>query len=617
MFSREKNELKRVPMMPVRDMVIFPQMMQPFIVGREASVRALEEALAGEKKIFLATQHDASVDDPKPEEIFTVGTLANIVQSVKLPDGNIRVLVEGVERAKAVQVTSEEGFYRAVLRTVPVRTEPSPQFDQAARRVNGLFEQYVKLSQSLNYDTMIAATRVDDAAKLSDTIASNLQIPVEEKQELLENFDPLERLNRVGEILESEIEKLNVDRNINTRVKRQMERAQKEYYLNEKLKAIHKELGRGEKNELEELKKKIDAAGMPKETHEKAVQELKRLEMMPPMSAESTVSRNYLEWLLAVPWKKKSKEIRDIELAEKILEEDHYGLEKVKERILEYLAVRQLVKNPRGSILCFVGPPGVGKTSLAMSIGRATGRKFVRVSLGGVRDEAEIRGHRRTYIGALPGQIVQMMRKAGTINPVFVLDEVDKMSMDFRGDPSAALMEVLDPELNHAFTDHYLDAEYNLSQVMFICTANVLHTIPQPLQDRMEVIRLPGYTETEKREIAKRFLVKKAREGAGITEANLTFTDEAINHIIRHYTQEAGVRNLEREISNICRKMSRRVVKEGKGVKIEVTAANVNDFLGVLKFRELWSGKKNEVGLATGLAWTEVGGQVLATETTL
>jgi len=618
MFSREKNDVKRVPMMPVRDMVIFPQMMQPFIVGREASVRALEEALAGDKKIFLATQHDASVDDPKPEEIYTVGTLANIVQSVKLPDGNIRVLVEGVERAKAVQIAAEEGFYRATLRSVPSRLEPSAQVEQAVKRVNGLFEQYVKLSQSLNYDSMIAAARVDDPAKLSDTIAANLQISVEEKQELLENFDVLERLNRVAEILDSELEKLNVDRNLNSRVKRQMERAQKEYYLNEKLKAIHKELGRGEKNELEDLKKKIETSGMPKDVREKAMQELKRLEMMPPMSAESTVSRSYLDWLLAVPWKKKSKEIRDIALAEKFLEEDHYGLEKIKERILEYLAVRQLVKNPKGSILCFVGPPGVGKTSLAMSIGRATGRKFVRVSLGGVRDEAEIRGHRRTYIGALPGQIIQMMKKAGTINPVFVLDEVDKMSMDFRGDPSAALMEVLDPELNHAFTDHYLDAEYNLSHVMFICTANVLHTIPQPLQDRMEIIRLPGYTETEKREIAKRFLVKKAREANGLTEENLTFTDEALSHIIRHYTQEAGVRNLEREIANVCRKLTRRVVKEGKdAVKVEVTPTNVSEFLGILKFRELWSSKKSEIGLTTGLAWTEVGGQVLATEATI
>src|SRR3982075_838942 len=617
MFNREKSDLKRVPMMPVRDLVIFPQVIKPFHVGRESSLRALEEALAGDKKIFLATQHDASVDDPKPDEIYTVGTLANIVQSVRLPDGNLRVLVEGVERAKVVQVTTEEGFFRATLKVIANKVEPSPQVEQAVTKVTGLFEQYVKLSQSLNYDTMIAATRVDDAAKLSDTIASNLQIPVEEKQELLENFDPLERLNRVGEILESEIEKLNVDRNINTRVKRQMERAQKEYYLNEKLKAIHKELGRGEKNELEELKKKIDAAGMPKDTHEKAVQELKRLEMMPPMSAESTVSRNYLDWLLAVPWKKKSKEIRDIELAEKILEEDHYGLEKVKERILEYLAVRQLVKNPRGSILCFVGPPGVGKTSLAMSSGRATGRKFVRVSLGGVRDEAEIRGHRRTYIGALPGQIIQMMKKAGTVNPIFVLDEVDKMSTDFRGDPSAALMEVLDPELNHSFTDHYLDVEYDLSKVMFVCTANVLHTIPQPLQDRMEILRLPGYTEQEKLEIAKRFLVKRALEATGLTEKNLKLTDEGLLHIIRHYTHEAGVRSLEREIQNIARKMARKVVTDGASSNVEITPANANDFLGVLKYREFWLEKHNEIGLTTGLAWTEVGGSVLATEATL
>jgi ATP-dependent Lon protease len=414
-----------------------------------------------------------------------------------------------------------------------------------------------------------------------------------------------------------ETEKLNVDRSINTRVKRQMERAQKEYYLNEKLKAIQKELGRGEANEIEQLKKKIETSGMPEGPQEKAMQELKRLEMMPPMSAESTVSRNYLDWLLAVPWKKRSKEIRDIKRAEVILSEDHYGLEKIKERILEYLAVRQLVKNPKGSILCFVGPPGVGKTSLAMSIGRATGRKFVRVSLGGVRDEAEIRGHRRTYIGALPGQIIQMMRKAGTVNPVFVLDEVDKMSMDFRGDPSAALMEVLDPELNHAFTDHYLDVEYDLSKVMFICTANVLHTIPQPLQDRMEVLRIPGYTEQEKHQIAQRFLVPKEISATGLTKTNLKFTDDAVTHIIRHYTHEAGVRNLSREVANVCRKIARKVVAEGKNIEVEVTNTNVNDYLGVLKYRDFLAEKKNEIGLTTGLAWTEVGGQVLSTEAML
>jgi len=618
MFTREKQEMKRVPMMPVRDMVIFPQQMTPFIVGREASVRALEEALAGDKKIFLSTQHDASVDDPKPEEIYAVGTLANIVQSVKLPDGNIKVLVEGVERARALSIATEEGFFRATVRLLGARVEPSPQVDQTVQKITGLYEQFIKLSQSLNYDTMIAAARVDDPARLSDTIAANLQLPVDEKQDLLETVDPVERLNRIGDILEIELEKLNVDRNINTRVKRQMERAQKEYYLNEKLKAIQKELGRGEKSEIDELKKKIDTAGMSKEVHEKAIQELKRLELMPPMSAESTVSRNYLDWLLAVPWKKKSKEIRDIKAAEKILNEEHYGLEKVKERILEFLAVRQLVKNPKGSILCFVGPPGVGKTSLAMSIGHATGRKFVRVSLGGVRDEAEIRGHRRTYIGALPGQIIQMMKKAGTVNPIFVLDEVDKMSTDFRGDPSAALMEVLDPELNGSFTDHYLDVEYDLSKVMFVCTANVLHTIPQPLQDRMEILRLPGYTEQEKLEIAKRFLVKRALEATGLTEKNLKLTDEGLLHIIRHYTHEAGVRSLEREIQNIARKMARKVVTDGTAASsVEITPANANEFLGVLKYREFWLEKHNEIGLTTGLAWTEVGGSVLATEATL
>ena len=617
MFNREKQEMKRVPMMPVRDMVIFPQQMTPFIVGREASVRALEEALAGDKKIFLSTQHDASIDDPKPEEIYAVGTLANIVQSVKLPDGNIKVLVEGVERARSLSISTEEGFFRANIRLLAARLETSPQVEQLVQKVTNLYEQFIKLSQSLNYDTMIAAARVDDPARLSDTIAANLQLPVDEKQDLLETADPLERLNRVADILEIELEKLNVDRNINTRVKRQMERAQKEYYLNEKLKAIQKELGRGEKNESEELKKKIDAAGMPKDVHEKAVTELKRLELMPPMSAESTVSRNYIDWLLAVPWKKRSKEIRDIKAAEDILNKEHYGLEKIKERILEFLAVRQLVKNPKGSILCFVGPPGVGKTSLAMSIGHATGRKFVRVSLGGVRDEAEIRGHRRTYIGALPGQIIQMMKKAGTINPIFVLDEVDKMSTDFRGDPSAALMEVLDPELNHAFTDHYLDVEYDLSKVMFVCTANVLHTIPQPLQDRMEILRLPGYTEQEKLEIAKRFLVRRALEATGLTDKNLSFTEEGLLHLIRHYTHEAGVRNLEREIQNIARKVARRVVADGPETAVQITPENAKDFLGVIKFRELWLEKQNEVGLATGLAWTEVGGSVLAVEATI
>ncbi|HUO28831.1 MAG TPA: endopeptidase La [Bryobacteraceae bacterium] len=619
---KEKSETKRLPMMPIRDVVIFPYMMTPFVVGRESSVRALEEAMAGDKKIFLATQHDASIDEPKPNEIYSVGTVVNIVQSLKLPDGNIKVLVEGVERAKVVSVSDEEGFFRALVRTFNFKVETGPQLDSLTGRVTSLFEQYVKLSQNLNYETMIAAIRVDDAGKLADTVGANLQLTIEEKQELLEIFDPVDRLTRVAEMLDIEIEKLNVDRTIQGRVKRQMEKAQKEYYLNEKIKAIQKELGRGEKSEIDELKKRIETAGMTKDAQEKALAELKRLENMPPMSAESTVSRNYLDWLLAVPWKKKSKEIRDLKFAEQVLESDHYGLEKIKERILEFLAVRRLVKNPKGSILCFVGPPGVGKTSLGMSIAKATGRKFVRMSLGGVRDEAEIRGHRRTYIGALPGQIIQMMKKAGTRNPVFMLDEVEKMSMDFRGDPSAALLEVLDPEQNFMFVDHYLDVEYDLSQVFFIATANVLHTVPPALQDRMEVIRLSGYTEFEKLEIAKRFLVRKQMEQTGLTSDEIEFSDEGLQGLIEFYTREAGVRNLEREIGNVCRKMARKVVnaqgaKEKKAEKSVVTGAILPDLLGPQRFRDLQAEKKNEIGAAVGLAWTEVGGQILTTEATL
>ena len=612
--TRDRNELRKLPMMPIRDMVIFPYMMTPFVVGRESSVRALEEALTGDRKIFLATQHDASIDEPKAGDIYTVGTIGNIVQSVKMPDGNIKVLVEGLERAKAVEMNDADGFFVATVKTGKGMLEMTPQIEQLMQRVTSLFEQYVKLQQSLNYETMIAAVRMDEPAKLSDTIAANLQLEIAEKQELLDIFDPAERLARVADVLDVEIEKLNMDRTIQSRVKRQMERAQKEYYLNEKIKAIQKELGRGEKSEFDELKKKIETSGMPKDVFEKAIQELKKLEAMPPMSAESTVSRNYLDWLLAVPWKKKSKENRSIDNAEKVLNEDHYGLEKIKERILEFLAVRQLVKNPKGSILCFVGPPGVGKTSLGMSIAKATGRKFVRMSLGGVRDEAEIRGHRRTYIGALPGQIIQSMKKAGTKNPVFMLDEVDKMASDFRGDPASALLEVLDPEQNTSFQDHYLDVEYDLSHVLFVTTANVLHTIPGPLQDRMEILRLHGYTEIEKLEIAKQYLVKKQREATGLSEKNITFTDDGLAAIIRSYTREAGVRNLEREIGNVCRKVVRRVVKNGLKHKEEITAENLKDFLGVVKFRDSAVHEKSEVGLVTGLAWTEVGGSILSTE---
>jgi ATP-dependent Lon protease len=619
--SKEKSDTKRLPMMPIRDVVIFPYMMTPFVVGRDSSVRALEEALTADKKIFLTTQHDASVDEPRPDEIYSVGTVANIVQSLKLPDGNIKVLVEGVERGKIISVSEDEGYFRAVVKTFNFKVEAGPQLESLVTRVTGLFEQYVKLSQNLNYETMIAAIRVDEPGKLADTVGANLQLTIEEKQELLEIFDPVDRLTRVAEMLDIEIEKLNVDRTIQGRVKRQMEKAQKEYYLNEKIKAIQKELGRGEKSEFDELKKKIDTAGMTKDAHEKAIAELRRLENMPPMSAESTVSRNYLDWLLAVPWKKKSKEIRNLKFAQQVLESDHYGLEKIKERILEFLAVRRLVQNPKGSILCFVGPPGVGKTSLGMSIAKATGRKFVRLSLGGVRDEAEIRGHRRTYIGALPGQILQMMKKAGTRNPVFMLDEVDKMSMDFRGDPSAALLEVLDPEQNYMFMDHYLDVEYDLSQVFFIATANVLHTVPPALQDRMEVIRLSGYTELEKLEIGKRFLVPKQMKQTGVGKDDLEFSDGGLQTLIQSYTREAGVRNLEREIGNVCRKVARKVVNaqtepktSKKAPRAVLNPETANDFLGPQKFRDLQCDKENEVGATVGLAWTEVGGSILTTE---
>ena len=557
-----------LPIVPLRDVVVFPHMMMPFVIGRPSSIRALEHALGKDKRIFLAAQHDAAVDEPQPNDIFTMGCIANIVQSLKLPDGNIKVLVEGVDRARAVEWKEDKGFFRVVVKMIPRSKDVPADIESVMSRVVSMFEQYVKLSNNLNFDAMIAAVRVDDPSKLGDTIAAHLLVGVEEKQNLLEIVSPVERLNRIASVLEGEVDKLQVDRRIQSRVKKQMEKAQKEYYLNEKMKAIQKELGRKDDkgNEVEELRKKIDQARMPKETAEKAVQELRRLESMPPMSAEATVSRNYLDWLIAVPWHKKTKESRDLVRAEQVLNEDHFGLEKIKDRILEFLAVRTLVKKPKSTILTFSGPPGVGKTSLAKSIARATNRKFVRLSLGGVRDEAEIRGHRRTYIGAFPGQIIQMMKKAGTMNPVFLLDEVDKMSMDFRGDPSAALLEVLDPEQNGSFLDHYLDTEYDLSNVMFICTANVLHTIPQALRDRMEVLQLAGYTELEKVEIARRFLVPKAVEATGLTTANITFTDDALQAVIQRYTREAGVRSLEREISSINRKVARKVVSEGASV---------------------------------------------------
>ncbi len=617
------TERRIYPMVPIRDVVIFPYMMVPFVIGRASSVRALEKALRGDKKIYLATQKDASEDNPSPDRIYGVGTVATIAQSLKLPDGNVRVLVEGVQRGRTLEIHEVDGSLEALVEFQPAPKVSPAKMGLLTKRLTLLFEEFAKLNPNVNYEAVLQAIKNTEPDRLADTIAANLPISVEDKQTLLEIVDPAKRMEEIIHFIEIEIEKIEMDKSIQARVRRGMEKAQREYYLNEKIRAIQKELGRDEKSDIEELKEKIEAAKMPKEAYEKAMSELRRLEQMPPMSAETTVSRTYLDWLISMPWSKRSRELRDINRAEKILNEDHYGLEKVKERILEFLAVRQLLgkrrtKRPsQGSILCFVGPPGVGKTSLGRSIARATGRKFVRQSLGGVRDEAEIRGHRRTYIGSLPGQIIQGMRKAGTKNPVFLLDEIDKMSMDFRGDPSAALMEVLDPEHNRSFVDHYLDTEFDLSEVLFICTANVLHTIPRPLRDRMEIIEISGYTEDEKLQIAKQFLIPKQMELKGLKKGQIEFTDAGILEIIRHYTRESGVRNLEREIGNIMRKVARKLISGElpKGTFV-VDVPQVGELLGVKKYRQQVAAEANEVGLATGLAWTEVGGEVLLTEAT-
>ena len=615
------SDIERFPMVPIRDVVIFPFTKVAFKIGRPSSVMALEQAMAGERQIFLATQHDATIDDPNADQIYKVGTLGRILQAQRQDNGQIKVVVEGRERGQSIRVEQDaDGMFFAHVRRISSTDESGFRTDGLLQKIHALVEQFLRVSPDAYTDALHASLRGVSAAQIADSMSSHLKVGVEEKQSLLETVSVQERLQKLVSVLEAEIEKRQLDRNIHSRTKKQMDKHQREYYLNEQIKAIHKELGRkDEKAELDELKRRIQESGMPEEAMDKAMIEFSRLEAMPPMSAEGTVARTYLDWLIGVPWQARSDEIDDLAEAEKTLNEDHYGLEKIKERILEFLAVRQLVKNPKGTILCFVGAPGVGKTSLGKSIANATGRKFVRLALGGVHDEAEIRGHRRTYIGSMPGQIIQLMKRAGTTNPVILLDEVDKLGRDYRGDPSAALLEVLDPEQNNTFRDHYLDVDYDLSHVFFIATANVLHTIPPALLDRLEILNLSGYTEREKLEIARQHLIPKQCENSGIDAESVKFTDEGILEMIRHYTREAGVRNLEREIGSCLRKIARKfVATEDKGeFRMVVDAEKVQELLGTIRFRKQDIARTSEIGLVNGLAWTEVGGDMLQVEATL
>ncbi len=616
------DNVARFPTVPVRDVVVFPHTTIRFKIGRKPSVLALNAALQRDRLIFLVTQHDPTLEEPMPEQVHRIGTVARITHHLQLADGNIKVQFEGLERGQAIRFGEVQGCWMAMVKRFPTDREQSPRIAALVGKLTGLIDQYVRQSPD-NPENLHADLRIEDPARLADSVASHLKISVEEKQKLLETVSLSDRLLRLVDIFDIELEKLQMDRVIQGRVKKQMERSHREFYLSEKIKAIHKELGRkDERSEFEELKRRVEAANLPADAHEKAMSELRRLEQMPLMSAEAAVSRNYVEWLISVPWHERSEENRDLQAAQQILDADHYGLEKIKDRILEFLAVRQLVNRPPGSILCFVGPPGVGKTSLGKSIARATGRKFVRLSLGGVRDEAEIRGHRRTYIGSLPGQIIQMMKKAGTVNPLMLLDEVDKLTADhYRGDPAAALLEVLDPEQNDTFRDHYLDVEYDLSQVMFIATANVLHTIPPALRDRLEIIRLSGYTEREKLEIARRHLIPKQREKHGLLETQIDFAEDALVSIIQNYTREAGMRNMERDVAAICRKVARKLLLTPEGERADyratIRAAELPEYLGPIRYQPARLKERSEVGMATGLAWTEVGGEVLFVETTL
>ena len=601
-------------LLPLRDVVVFPHMVIPLFVGRPKSIKALEIAMETGKNILLVAQKSAAKDDPSPEDMYKVGSVANILQMLKLPDGTVKVLVEGSQRSNIRQIIDAKTHYMVQAEPVPPVHLESHEVEAMRRATLGQFDQYVKLNKKIPPEILTSLTGIDDPGRLADTIAAHLPLKLEQKQEVLEMFDVKQRLEHLLGLLETELDILQVEKRIRGRVKRQMEKSQREYYLNEQVKAIQKELGELEEGgDLDEIEKKIKAAHMPKEARNKAESELKKLKLMSPMAAEASVVRNYIEALVALPWKKKSKISQDLTAAEAILEKDHYGLEKVKERIVEYLAVQQRVEKLKAPILCLVGAPGVGKTSLGQSIARATNRKFVRMSLGGVRDEAEIRGHRRTYIGSMPGKILQNMTKIGVRNPLFLLDEVDKMGMDFRGDPSSALLEVLDPEQNHTFTDHYIEVEYDLSEVMFVATANTLN-IPPALLDRMEVIRLSGYTEDEKINIGMRYLLPKQMKNHGVKESELGVFVSALRDIVRYYTREAGVRGIEREISKICRKVVKANVLKKRDKKVVVAAKNLNKFLGVRRYTYGMAEKTNQIGQVTGLAWTEVGGELLTIE---
>ncbi len=605
-----------IPVLPLRDVVVYPHMVIPLFVGREKSIRALDTAMQGDKRILLVAQRSADVDDPQVEDIHSIGTLSSILQLLKLPDGTVKVLVEGAERARIKRFhDTEECFSAEIESAEPQVTGDDREVEVLMRSLLSLFDQYVKLNKKVPPEILTSLSGIEDAGRLADTIAAHMSLKIDEKQHILEIDSVRGRLEHLMGLIEGEIDILQIEKRIRGRVKQQMEKSQREYYLNEQMKAIQKELGELEDapNEIEELQHKIEKAGMTKEALEKVRTELNKLKMMSPMSAEATVVRNYIDWLVNVPWKKRTKIRHDLALAEQVLEEDHYGLDKVKERILEYLAVQQRVRKLKGPILCLVGPPGVGKTSLGRSIARATNRKFVRMSLGGVRDEAEIRGHRRTYIGSLPGKLVQNLSKVGVRNPLFLLDEIDKMSMDFRGDPSSALLEVLDPEQNNTFNDHYLEVDFDLSDVMFVATANSLN-IPGPLLDRMEVIRIPGYTEDEKINIAKRYLLSKQIKNNGLRKDELAVGDTALRDIVRYYTREAGVRNLEREIAKICRKVVKELLLKKEDRKISVTPKNLDKYLGVRRFRYGRAEERDQVGQVTGLAWTEVGGELLTIE---